>query len=300
MNNRANNEYGYQPKHLKENNSPMANFMKENGDRIFYIIILLSVTAFTIFLADECKKIHDVQIEEPTYVETVPYTDLFNYTAVTIEEPAYVKTVQYTLEASVVSSSSNIFCDCEFEDVQTIDQMIGQDIIDFNGSTLVRYDLPDVYYPGLDYSSFQPYMPYTAITNKATQAYKVVRSDNCYTDEYGLRRYRTDDSQFTINGQDDYIIALGTFYKEKGTAGSRYLIVTTTGMYTAITGDEKADQHTDARGMFSMHCGNTKAGLIEWIVDKSALNSTIKRMGTVTAGGPEAVRGEILHIYRIN
>ena len=46
-----------------------------------------------------------------------------------------------------------------------------------------------------------------------------------WTDEYGLRRYKVSEDQFTINGKDDYVIALGTYYKEKGTAGSRYIIV---------------------------------------------------------------------------
>ena len=56
--------------------------------------------------------------------------------------------------------------------------------------------------------------------------------------------------QFTIDGQDDYMIALGTFYKEKGTAGNRYLIETTTGAYTAITGSEKADMAETTRSRY--------------------------------------------------
>ena len=101
------------------------------------------------------------------------------------------------------------------------------------------------------------------------------------------------------NNQDDYIIALGTFYKKKGLTGNRYLIVTTTGKYTATTGDEKSDMHTDKKHMFSKHGG--KAGLIEWIVDlrSGKFPSIIKRYGSVTKGPIMAMQGKILHIYEI-
>lgn len=185
--------------------------------------------------------------------------------------------------------------------VTVINENIGSDVIETDFGTLVRYDLPDVYYPGLDYSSFQPFMGYKHIKDKTSQAYHVVYSDKCYSDENGFRRYGTDsETQLTINSQDDYVIALGTFYKEKGTAGSRYLIVTSTGMYTAITGDEKADEDTDKYHMFSPHKNGTCAGIIEWIVDESNLNHDIKKHGTITKGPVEVLRGDILYIYKIN
>lgn len=167
-----------------------------------------------------------------------------------------------------------------------------------SNTTLNRYELPNIYYPGIDFSSFQPYMDYRCITNTSSPAYAVSHSQMAYTDEYGMRRYRTTEDQFTINGNDDYVIALGTYYKEKGTAGSRYLIVTTTGMYTAITGDEKADSHTDSRHMFSLHRDGT-GGIIEWIVDQRNLETKMRRSGTITAGPIEPLQGEILHIYGI-
>lgn len=167
-----------------------------------------------------------------------------------------------------------------------------------NNTMLNRYELPNIYYPGIDFSSFQPYMDYRCITNTSSPAYAVSHSQLAYTDEYGMRRYRTTEDQFTINGNDDYVIALGTYYKKKGTAGSRYLIVTTTGMYTAITGDEKADSHTDSRHMFSLHQDGT-GGIIEWIVDQKNLETKMRRSGTITAGPIEPLQGEILHIYGI-
>lgn len=187
----------------------------------------------------------------------------------------------------------------EVDTVTIVEDSIGDDLINVDGLSLKRYDLPDVYYPGLDFSSFQPYMGYNKVTNKKSPAYAITHSEHAYTDENGLRRYKTTEDQFTIDGKDDYIVALGTFYKEKGTAGGRYLIVTSTGMYTAITGDEKADVHTDSRNMFSLHADGTFAGIIEWIVDTKNLDRDIKRAGSVTAGPDEVLQGEILYIYGI-
>lgn len=172
------------------------------------------------------------------------------------------------------------------------------EIIKLDNATLIQLDLPNKYYKGIDFSSFQPFMSYYKVTNESSPAYKVCYSDNAYTDENGLRRYRTSDDQFTIDGQDDYMIALGTFYKEKGTAGSRYLIETTTGAYTAITGSEKADKDTDELNMFRPH-GDGKAGMIEFVVDERCLNKDILSAGTVTKGPVEALQGEIINIYRI-
>lgn len=187
----------------------------------------------------------------------------------------------------------------ELDALTVVMNNIGSDIISTDKGTLRRHDLPSVYYPGVDFSSFQPYMNYRCVTNKNSAAYWVVHSENSYNDEYGMRRYRTTEDQFTINGEDDYMIALGTFYKEKGTAGSRYLIITSTGMYTAITGDEKSDNDTDSKHMFSLHQDGTCAGIIEWLVDQPNLERTMRRAGTITAGPIEPLRGEILQIYSI-
>jgi len=163
---------------------------------------------------------------------------------------------------------------------------------------MIRHDLPDKYYPNIDFSSFQPFMCYTKVTNENAPAYDVVHSDNTYTDDYGLRRYKISDDQFSINGQDDYMIALGTFYKPEMVVGNRYLIVTTNGMYTATTGDEKSDMHTNETNMFSVH-KNGQIGMIEWIVDWDKLNSDIQVSGTVTIGGPDVIKGQILYMYEI-
>lgn len=169
--------------------------------------------------------------------------------------------------------------------------------IDSGNATLVELALPSAVYGDIDFSSFQPYMDYGTVTAEGTGSYRICRSPDSYSDSHGLRRFKTTSEQFTVNGEDDYVIALGTYYKPKGTIGSRFLVVTSTGMYTAITGDEKADSHTDSMHMFG-YCGDN-AAMIEWIVERSRLDSDIAMHGTVTKGTIEALQGEILHIYRI-
>lgn len=176
---------------------------------------------------------------------------------------------------------------------------MGDDRIVIEDNELIKYDLPSKYYNSIDFSSFQPYMAYTKVRNKSTPAYKINYSENAYTDENGFRRFRTTEDQFTINGEDDYIVALGTYYKEKGTAGQRYMVITTMGMYTIIAGDEKADKDTDTMNMFSYHKGGTCGAIIEWIVDDKCLHHDIRHEGTATEGPVRAIQGRIMYIYKI-
>lgn len=184
-------------------------------------------------------------------------------------------------------------------DEEWIERNIGSDIIELEDCRLIKYGLPSDYYPGIDQSSFQPFMHFGKITDRSSQAYTISRSVCAYTDNTGLRRYVTPDNKFKIDNNDDYIVALGTYYKPKGVCGTRYLVVTTTGMFTIITGDEKDDKDTDNMHMFSSHCNGRKAGLIEWIVDEPLLNSNIRKCGTVSAGPVEAIQGDIICIYGI-
>lgn len=187
------------------------------------------------------------------------------------------------------------------EDTGLLDEFIGDDRIDIENFTLVRYELPQKYYPKMNHSYFQPFMSWKCITKKNSGSYQIVNSSKAYIDENGFRRYATDDNQFTIEGEDDFIIALGNFYKKRGEVGGRYLVVTSTGMYTAITGGEKSNWHTDNRNMFSIHGShNQYAGVIEWIVDPRALPEEIKQSGTVTTGPIEELQGTLLYIYRIH
>lgn len=184
-------------------------------------------------------------------------------------------------------------------DEEVIGLDIGEDLIALETCDLVRYDLPSIYYPTMNFSTMQPYMSYKAITNKSSNAYKVCNSENAYTDENGFRRSKVSVNEFSVNGEDDYVIALGTYYKPKGTCGDRWLIVTSNGMYTAITGDEKADRDTDSHHMVHPH-GNGKYSLVEFIVDSKSLEPASKKMGSVYYSEVGNIGGDILYIYKIN
>lgn len=174
---------------------------------------------------------------------------------------------------------------------------LGSSTITLDNNILVNYDLPSSKYVNMDFSSFQPFMDYKKVTNESTPAYAVCHSENAYTDENGLRRMRLSKDDFRIDGQDDYIVALGTFYKTKGTAGQRYLVVTSTGMFTITAGDEKSDNDTDQYNMVTTHA--ISSSMIEWIVDTKVLNKDVLRTGDVTEAPVKAIQGEIQYIYEI-
>lgn len=222
----------------------------------------------------------------------------------TIEETSIESSIRY--ENSVIldnekpygiGRSADIVSMASVNDAD-VASVLGNDLINTETTVLTKLDLPSKYFDGIDFSSFQAYMSYYRVTNPNSNSYKICYSDKAYTDEYGMRRYRVSDNQFSINGKDDYVVALGNFYKMEGSAGGRYLVVTTTGMYTCIVGDEKgnADTYT-GNYMFGWH--NGYAGMIEWIVDETTLDQSMKLAGTVTAGPIEPLKGEILYIYYI-
>ena len=186
-------------------------------------------------------------------------------------------------------------------DMQLVDStLFTSPIVEENEPEFIKYDLPSVYYGDIDFSTFQPYMDYKMVTDTSSNSYQTLNSEKLYIDDNGLCRYSVDDDQFSIDGKDDYVIALGTYYKEKGKTGQRYLIHTTEGYYTAIAGEEKADEHTDKYRMFVRHGENGQyAGMIEFLVDTDYLDSDIRTMGTVTACDDPVLQGEILGISQI-
>ena len=185
--------------------------------------------------------------------------------------------------------------------MQLVDStLFASPVVEENEPEFIKYDLPSVYYGDIDFSTFQPYMDYKMVTDTSSNSYQTLNSEKLYIDDNGLCRYSVDDDQFSIDGKDDYVIALGTYYKEKGKTGQRYLIHTTEGYYTAIAGEEKADEHTDKYRMFVRHGENGQyAGMIEFLVDTDYLDPDIRTMGTVTACDDPVLQGEILGISQI-
>lgn len=185
--------------------------------------------------------------------------------------------------------------------MQLVDStLFASPVVEEKEPEFIEYALPSVYYGDIDFSTFSPYMDYKMVTDTSSNSYQTLNSEKLYIDDNGLCRYSVDDDQFTIDGKDDYVIALGTYYKEKGKTGQRYLIHTTGGYYTAIAGEEKADEHTDDYHMFVRHGENGQyAGMIEFLVDTNYLDSDIRAMGTVTACDDPVLQGEILGIFQI-
>lgn len=132
--------------------------------------------------------------------------------------------------------------------------------------------------PNID-TSFKAYMPYTAITNRNSLQWKYRQM--AYTDNEGFRR---------IN--NDYVVALGTYYAKA--CGERFQITLSSGkVFTVITGDIKADCHTDSSHMY----GRSNNNMVEFIVDAGQLNSMSRRMGDVSYSGFEGSVTNICKIY---
>lgn len=106
-------------------------------------------------------------------------------------------------------------------------------------------------------SEAKTYMPYTAVTCKASNQYKFLYSDKAYTDEKtGLRMY-----------EGRYCIAVGTAFTSK--IGTKIDVVLENGdILNCILGDVKSDAHTDSSHQFHAIDGS----VVEFIVDYDYFN----------------------------
>lgn len=148
--------------------------------------------------------------------------------------------------------------------------------LDIPETRYVKYSIPD------GDTSFKTYMDYRCITNTRSMQYKL--QTKAWTDDEGLRR---------IN--DDYIVALGTFYAEH--IGDRVKITLDTGEeFTATVGDFKANCHTDATNRYTSMTNGCK-NVVEFIVDTKSMNSKPRRMGDISYC--YGMKGNITSIERI-
>ena len=116
-------------------------------------------------------------------------------------------------------------------------------------------------------TAFKSYMSYRAITNTRSAQYQL--QQKCWTDDEGLRRLN-----------DDYVIALGTYYAEY--IGERFKITLDTGeSFTAVIGDFKADRHTDSKHQY-YDSGNGRKNIVEFVVDTRELTRKARRMGDIS------------------
>lgn len=136
-------------------------------------------------------------------------------------------------------------------------------------------------------TSFKAYMDYRCITDKASKQYEL--QQKAETDDLGLRKYG-----------DYYLIGLGTYYADS--VGEKFRITLENDkVFYAMTGDIKADIHTDENNMYSpVYDSNGKfisANVVEFIVDTKAMDRKAKLSGSV--GTYENFSGNIVKIEKI-
>ena len=113
-------------------------------------------------------------------------------------------------------------------------------------------------------SGFKSYMPYTAITNKASKQFKLQQMAS--TDTYGIR---------TVNNR--YCVAIGTAFNAQ--VGTYFdMILANETVISCIVSDIKADKHTDKNNMITVSNGC----LTEFIVNSNILDRNAKRMGDIS------------------
>lgn len=142
------------------------------------------------------------------------------------------------------------------------------------GPTYISLDVPTDYESN---TGFKAYMDYRAITSKRSLQYAL--QQDAYTDpDTGIRMY-----------DGCYMVALGTFYAQQ--AGERFRITLEDGtVFNAITGDIKADVHTDANHQ------HRNGNIVEFVVDTRVISRTCKRMGDMSYAG---FQGQIKSIEKL-
>lgn len=152
--------------------------------------------------------------------------------------------------------------------VETIEPTLSEP----NSQTTVESEVIDEYFddahttgnyqvPSIN-TNFKSYT-YYALLNKSSIQWKL--QELAYTDENGLRKIG-----------NYYLAAMGSYYST--TIGDMFRLTTDTGaVFDIILCDAKSDRHTDARHMYtkSNNC------MVEFYVDTTVLNGTIKRMGSI-------------------
>lgn len=108
-------------------------------------------------------------------------------------------------------------------------------------------------------SANKTWMSYTAVTNRSSAQWKLLRGSSAYTDTTtGLRMV-----------DERYCIAVGSFYCR--TIGTKVNLVMENGsIVECIVGDQKADRHTDPTNRYQAQDGS----VVEMIVDRSVFRGT--------------------------
>ena len=129
-------------------------------------------------------------------------------------------------------------------------------------------------------TSMKSYMDYRAIKDKTSEQYKLQHSKDIYTDNEGFRRIG-----------DNFIIAVGTYFGCN--VGQEVMVKLSSGTtFKAIVGDIKANQHTDNINI--QH--SVDGSVVEFLVDSSKLDETIKAMGDCSYSSVNDFKGDVVGI----
>lgn len=136
-------------------------------------------------------------------------------------------------------------------------------------------------------TEFKTYMDYRCITDKTSAQYELQQF--AWTDEDGFRRI-----------DNDYIVAMGTYYAEN--VGDRFKVtLDTDNEITVIIGDIKQDIHTDYFNQYTPIYDENgiffSGNVLEFIVDTDVLPKVPRRLGTVSYFN--YLKGNIKSIERI-
>lgn len=115
-----------------------------------------------------------------------------------------------------------------------------------------------------------------------------------YTPHYRLQQAAWTDTQGLRRYNEDYIVALGSFYSTD--IGDRFEVTLDTGRtFTVILGDGKVDDDCDSENMYTPcidYDGKTAANILEFIIDKNVLDSEVYSYGSIDY--IEDFRGDIV------
>ena len=104
-----------------------------------------------------------------------------------------------------------------------------------------------------------------------------------YTPHYRLQQLSWTDSQGFRRYNNDYIVALGSYYSTD--IGDRFKITLDTGKtFTVILGDGKVDADCDSKNMYTPcidYEGNAAANLLEFVIDENVMLVEVYSYGSV-------------------
>lgn len=110
-------------------------------------------------------------------------------------------------------------------------------------------------------------MDYRTLSDTTSKQYLLQQF--AITDNYGIRK---------IN--EDYMVAMGTAYASR--VGERFRITLNSGeVFTVITGDIKANKHTDLTNRYSP-INSISGNLLEFIVDKNIIDEGVIKRGDLS------------------